>query len=59
MSFAAQRFESLQKPLRRRVINLEALASYCHVVVRYRGATSEEGQVCVACLMILTEENVI
>ena len=33
--------------------------SYCHVVVRDRGATSEEGQGCVAFLSLLTEENVI
>ena len=33
--------------------------SYCHVVVRERGATSEEGQGCVAFFQVLTEENVI
>ena len=41
------------------MINLEALVSYCHVVVRDRGATSEEGQNCAACIKILTQENVI
>ena len=33
--------------------------SYGHAVVRDRGATSEEGQGCVAFLTRLTEENVI
>ena len=59
MSFAPQRFDSLQKPLGKLVINLEAPVSYCHVVVRDRAATSEAGQGCVACLMLMTEENVI
>ena len=43
MPFAAQRFDSLQKPLGRIVLNLEALLSYCHVVTRERGATSVGG----------------
>ena len=59
MSFAAQRFDSLQKPLGRIVLNLEALLSYCYVVVRERGQTSEEGQGCMALLQAMTEENVI
>ena len=33
--------------------------SYCHVVVRDRGATSEEGQGCATFLTLLTEKNVI
>ena len=59
MSFAAQRFDSLQKPLGRITLNLEALLSYCYIVVRERGQTSEEGQGCMALLQALTEENVI
>ena len=39
MSFAPQRFDSRQRPLGKIVINLEALVSYCHGVVRDRGAT--------------------
>jgi hypothetical protein len=58
MSFAAQRFDSLQKPLGRIVLNLEALVRYCHLVIRDRGAGSEEGQGCLAFLHSLTEENV-
>ena len=59
MSFAPQRFDSLQKPLGRIVLNLEALLSYCTLVVRERGPTSDEGQGCIAFLECLTEENVI
>jgi hypothetical protein len=44
MSFAAQRFDSLQKPLGRIVLNLEALVRYCHLVIRDRGAGSERGE---------------
>ena len=33
MSFAAQRFDSLQKPLGRIVLNLEALLSHCTLVI--------------------------
>ena len=32
---------------------------YCRVVARDRGATPEEGQGCVAFLLLLTEEHVI
>ena len=59
MPFAAQRFDSLQKPLGRTVVTLEALVSYCHLVIRERRATSEERQGCAAPLSSLTEENVI
>ena len=59
MSFAPQRFDSLQKPLGRIVLNLEALLSYCNLVVRERGPTSLDGQGCISFLDSLTEENVI
>ena len=59
MSFAAQRFDSLQKPLGKIVLNLEALLSYCHVVTRERGATSVEGQRCLEFLQCITEQNVV
>ena len=59
MSFAAQRFDSLQKPLGRIVLNLEALLSYCHVVTRERGATSAEGQRCLEFLQCITEQSVV
>ena len=45
MSFAPQRLDPRQRPLENIVINLEELVSYCHMVVRDRGATSE-GQGC-------------
>jgi len=59
MSFAAQRFDSLQKPLGRIVLNLEALLSYCHIVIRERGHASEEGQGCMGFVQAMTEVNVI
>ena len=43
MPFTPQRFDSLQRPWGKIVVNLEALVSYCRVVVRDRGATSEDG----------------
>ena len=43
MPFAAQRFDSLQKPLGRTMFSLEALLGYCHVVTQERGATPVEG----------------
>ena len=59
MSFAAQRFDSLQKPLGRIVLNLEALLSYCLIVIRERGHASEEGQGCMGFVQAMTEVNVI
>ena len=59
MSFAGHRFDSLQKPLGRIVLNLEAIISYCHIVSRDRGPSSAEGQGCGAFLNALTEESVI
>ena len=59
MSFAGHRFDSLQKPLGRIVLNLEAITSYCHIVTRDRGPSSVEGQGCGAFLNALTEESVI
>ena len=59
MSFAAQRFDSLQKPLGRIVLNLEALLSYCHVVTRERSANSPEVPRCLEFLQCITEQNVL
>jgi hypothetical protein len=56
MSFAGHRFDSLQKPLGRIVLNLEAITSYCHIVTRDRGPSSVEGQGCGAFLNALTDE---
>ena len=46
MSFAGHRFDSLQKPLGRIVLNLEAITSYCHIVGRDRGPSSVGVQGC-------------
>ena len=56
MSFAGQRATSYR---RRIVLNLEALLSYCHLVVRERGATPEEGHWRLALLASLPAESVI
>ena len=52
-------FDLLAKPVGRIVLNLEALLSYCHVVIRERGATSVEGQGRLGFLQRITDQSVI
>ena len=52
-------FRLFAKPLGRIVLNLEAIANYCHIVGRGRGPSSVKGQGCGAFLKALAEESVI
>ncbi len=59
LSFAKQRFDSIQKPLGRIVLNLEALIATATIVLDERGPNSNEGSGAADFLNLLSDEVVV